>query len=88
MNRQKDTAPRLGPRVRRWAIGVAMAILVLEVVYLIAGNLCIRTGVIENAFNSMPEADFVSWESGVTFLPGYFSFKGFAYRGQTRGSQT
>jgi len=88
MNRQLDNAPRLGPRVRKWAIGIAMAILVLEVVYLIAGNLCIRMGLIETAFNSKPEADFVSWESGVTYLPGYFSFKGLTYRGQTRGSQT
>jgi hypothetical protein len=61
---------------------------VLEVVYLIAGNLCIRMGVIENAFNSMPEADFVSWESGTTYLPGLFSFEGFTYRGQTLGGQT
>jgi hypothetical protein len=61
---------------------------VLEVLYLIAGNLCIRMGVIENAFNSMPEADFVSWESGVTYLPGLFSFEGFTYRGQTLGGQT
>jgi len=69
-------------------IRIVVACLVLEVVYLIAGNLCIRMGLIETAFNSMPEADFVSWESGVTYLPGYFSFKGLTYRGQTRGSQT
>jgi len=88
MNRQSNDAPRVGPRVRRLAIRIAIAILVLEAVYLIAGNLCIRMGLIETAFNSTPEADFVSWESGVTYLPGHFSFKGLTYRGQTRGSQT
>ena len=39
-------------RLRRWAIRLAIACLVLELVYLIAGNLCIRIGVIENAFNA------------------------------------
>jgi len=59
----------------------------LEVVYLIVGNLCLRMGVLERIINYKPEADFVSWDSGVTYLPGFGSFKGFAYRGQTRDGQ-
>ncbi len=74
--------------VRRWAIRIAIACLALEVVYLIAGNLCIHMGVLENVINYEPEMDFVSWESGFTVFPGYGTFKGFSYRGQTRGSQT
>ncbi|MEJ2581581.1 MAG: hypothetical protein P8127_08080, partial [Acidobacteriota bacterium] len=56
-------------------------------VYLIVGNLCIRTGVLEGMINDKPQGDFVSWESGLTVFPGFGSFKGFTYRGQTRGSQ-
>jgi hypothetical protein len=61
---------------------------VLEVIYLIVGNICIRAGILEDIINFKPEEDFVSWESGSTTLPGFVSFKGFSYRGQTLGSQT
>jgi hypothetical protein len=59
----------------------------LEAVYVIAGNLCVRMGVLESIVNYQPEADFVSWESAVTYLPGFFSFKEFTYRSQSMGSQ-
>jgi hypothetical protein len=59
----------------------------LEVVYLIAGNLCISMGLLESVINYRPEADFVSWESAVTYLPGVVSFKGFTYRSQSMNSQ-
>ena len=75
LSREGDARPG---RLRRWVIRIGVAFLVLEVAYLIAGNLCIRMGLIESAFNSQPEADFISWESGVTYIPGLFSFEGFA----------
>jgi hypothetical protein len=43
--------------------------------------------VLERIINYNPEADFVSWDSGVTYLPGFGSFEGFVYRGQTRDGQ-
>jgi len=59
----------------------------LEVVYLIAGNLCISMGLLESVINYEPEANFVSWESAVTYLPGFVSFEGFTYRSQSMSSQ-
>jgi hypothetical protein len=59
----------------------------LEVVYLVVGNLCIRMGVLESVINCRPEADFASWESAVTYFPGFLSFKGFTYRSQSMNSQ-
>lgn len=88
MIRQSGNRAQNPTRSRRWAARIVIACLALEVVYLIAGNLCIRMGLIETAFNSTPEAEFVAWDSGVTFLPGLFSFEGFSYRAQTLGSQT
>lgn len=88
MVRQREGGSQPSARWRRWAVRIVIACLVLEVVYLIVGNLCIRMGVLEGFINSKPQEDFVSWESGLTVLPGSGTFKGFTYRGQTRGSQT
>ena len=85
--RQSDGGSQPPARWRRWAIWMGIACLVLEVVYLVVGNLCIRMGVLENVINYKPEGDFVAWESGRTVVPGFATFKGFTYRGQTRGSQ-
>ena len=87
MIRRSDGGAQPPSRLRRWAVRIGIACLVLEVVYVIAGNLCINKGVLESITNYQPEADFVSWESAVTYLPGFFSFKGFTYRSQSMGSQ-
>ena len=85
--RRSDGGSRSSAQWRRWAIRISIACLALEVVYLIVGNLCLRMGVLEQIINYRPEADFVSWDSGVTYLPGFGSFKEFVYRGQTRDGQ-
>ncbi len=87
MTGQSDGGPRPSAQLRRWAIRIGVACLVLEVVYLIAGNLCIRMGVLERLINDRPEADLVSWDSARTLFPGFFSFKGFTYRSQSMNSQ-
>ena len=88
MIRQSDALAPGSARWRRWAIRMGVACLVLEVVYLIAGNLCLRLGVLESFINQEPEEVFVSWESGVTLFPGHATLKGFTYRGQTTAGQT
>lgn len=87
MFRSSDGGLQPSARLRRWAIRIAVVCLVLEVAYVIVGNLCIRMGVVENALNFRPEENFVSWESGFTSFPGFFSLRGFTYRGQTLGGQ-
>ena len=67
---------------------LGLAFLALEASYLVVGNLCLRLGVLEDLINRQPEAVFVSWESGHTGLPGFATFEGFVYRGQTMEGQT
>jgi hypothetical protein len=88
MIRQSDARAPGSARWRRWAIRVGGACLALEAVYLIAGNLCLRLGTLENFINHKPEEVFVSWESGVTLFPGHATLEGFTYRGQTTAGQT
>lgn len=88
MIRQSDASAPGSARWRRWAIRIGLACLALEVVYLIAVNLCLRLGVFESSINDKPEEVFVSWESGVTLFPGHATFRGFEYRGQTTAGQT
>jgi len=88
MIRQSDALAPGSARWRRWAIRIGVACLFLEVVYLIAGNLCLRLEVLENFINDKPEEVFVSWESGVTLFPGHATLRGFTYRGQTTAGQT
>jgi len=82
-----QAAARLSPRIRTWAIRVAVACLVLEVSYVIAANLLLWTGFVEAKINRRPEKTFISWNSAVTFFPGAASVKGFTLRSQTRKDQ-
>ena len=87
MIRQSEGGTQPVARLRRWAVRIGIACLVVEAVYLVAGNLCIRKGVLERVINYEPEANFVSWKSAVTYLPGFVSFKDFTYRSQSMNSQ-
>jgi hypothetical protein len=87
MARQFDVGSQTPRRLRRWAMRGAAVLVVLEVVYLIVGNLCIRTRVLERIVSSQPEQTSVSWESGATYLPGFVSLKGLSYRGQSMSGQ-
>ena len=87
MIRRSDGGTHPPSRLRRWAVRIGVACLAMEAVYLIAGNLCISMGVLESVINYRPEADFVSWESAVTYIPGFISFKGFTYRSQSMSTQ-
>ena len=51
MIRQSDVLAPGSARWRRWGIRIGVACLVLEVVYLIAGNLCLRLGGLEDFIN-------------------------------------
>ena len=88
MIQQSDGRARGPSRWRRWAIRVGVACLALEALYLIVGNLCLRLGVLEDFINDESDQVFISWDSGVTILPGRAAFRGFTYRGQTEVGQT
>ncbi len=75
------------PTIRKWAIRVGIALLVFEVVYFVAANAFLRTGMLSDLINKKPEKTNISWESASTTLPGFFSVKGFELRSQTRKDQ-
>jgi hypothetical protein len=85
--RVADAEARLVPRIRTWAIRVGVLCLVVEVLYVAAANLFIRTDFFERLINRRPEKNHLSWDSAVTYFPGVASVRSFTLRGQTRKDQ-
>jgi len=86
-SRPNDAASRRSAVVRKWAIRVGVALLVFEVVYVIAANAFLRTGTLFDLINKKPEKMNISWSSAVTYLPGFATVKDFALRSQTKRDQ-
>jgi hypothetical protein len=73
--------------IRRWAIRVAIALLVFEVVYVVAANVFLRSGLLLELINKKPEKTHISWSEARTYLPGFASVTGFELRSQTKKDQ-
>jgi len=73
--------------IRRWAIRIGIALLVFEVVYVIAANVFLRTGLLLELINKKPEKMNISWESAVTYLPGVATVTNFELLSQTGKDQ-
>ena len=82
-----DGVTQRSAMIRKWAIRVGIALLVFEVFYLIAANIFIRTDLLTQLINKKPEKTSITWESATTYLPGFFTVKGFTLRSQTRKDQ-
>jgi len=88
MTSESDVVVSQRPAViRRWAIRIGIALLVFEVVYVIAANVFLRTGLLLDLINKKPEKTNISWESVVTYLPGVVTVTNFELRSQTRKDQ-
>jgi len=88
MTRPSSVGALLGSDgVRKWAIRVGVALLVFELVYVTAANIFIRTDFFTQLINKKPEKTFISWDSAVTYLPGFATVKGFTLRSQTLRDQ-
>ena len=74
-------------RVRKWAIRIGIALLVLELFYVIAANYFLRTGFLTQQINKKPEKTHISWESAATWLPGFATVEGFTLLSQTKKDQ-
>ncbi len=73
--------------LRRW-IKIAIAVLIaVEVVYVIAANVLLRTDVLVNLINKKPEKMLIQWESASTWLPGVVHVEGFSLRNQSKKVQ-
>lgn len=80
-------APWKDRAVLRWAIRLGMALLALELVYVVAGNIFIRSGLLAELINKKPEKTSVTWTSAVTYLPGFVRVEGFTLTSQTLRNQ-
>lgn len=74
-------------RTRKWAIRIVVALLVFEVVYVVAANIFLRSDLLPQLINKKPEKTLISWDSAFTYLPGFATVKGFTLRSQTKRDQ-
>ncbi len=73
--------------IRKWAIRLGIAVLIFEVFYLIAGNVFLSAGLLTDLLNKKPEKTNITWQSAVTYLPGFARVSGFELRSQTGNNQ-
>lgn len=73
--------------LRKWAIRIGATLLVFEVFYVVGANFFLRTDLLTNLINKKPEKTNISWDSAVTYLPGFATVKGFTLRSQTPRDQ-
>ena len=73
--------------LRKWAIRIGVTLLVFEVFYVVGANFVLRTDLLTNLINKKPEKTNISWDSAVTYLPGFATVKGFTLRSQTPRDQ-
>lgn len=73
--------------IRKWAIRGAVALLVFEIVYVIAANVFLRSGLLTDLINKKPEKMNITWDSAVTYLPGFATVENFELRSQTGKDQ-
>jgi len=72
---------------RRWAIRIGVALLVFEVIYVVGANIFLRSGLLPQLINKKPEKTSITWDSAVTYFPGFASVEGFTLRSQTLRDQ-
>jgi hypothetical protein len=68
-------------------VRLAVAALAVEIVYLIAANAFLQTGLIFSIINKRPQRMLMEWESAWTYLPGFVKVRGFTLRNQDRKNQ-
>jgi len=82
-----EGAAPLSVLIRKWAIRVGIALLVFEVVYVIAANVFLRSGLLTDLINKKPEKMNITWDSAVSYLPGFATVTNFELRSQTKKDQ-
>jgi hypothetical protein len=78
---------RLSSRLRRWLVGVVVAAVVLEVVYVVASHLLLRGDALSRLINKKPEKFRIEWTSARSYLPGLVAIERLTIRGQSRKVQ-
>ncbi len=70
-------------RTRKWIIGILLLLVFLEVVYLVGGNLLLRSDFLARKLNRRPEKFEISWERATTILPGRVKVSGVRVAGHS-----
>lgn len=63
-------------------MGGLLALLALELLYVVGVNLAVRTDAVRRAVNKAPDKTFIRWRSLTTWFPGQFRVRGFEIIGQ------
>jgi hypothetical protein len=82
-----DPNPKSRPHLRRWILGIVIALAALEVCYVIAANLALRSQWLSDQINRKPEKMMIRWSSATTYVPGMVHVEGFSMRNQSRKVQ-
>jgi len=74
-----DLDPKPRPRLRKWGLGIPIALLALEVFYVVAANVALRSQFVADLINRKPEKMLIQWSSATTYFPGVVHIEGFLH---------
>lgn len=72
---------------RRWLLWLVVIVVAVEVLYVLAANVFLNTGLSTTAINRKPEKILVEWDGGWTVIPGIARLWNIRLRGQQRAVQ-
>ncbi len=75
------------PELRNWLIKAFAFVAVLEIVYLLAGNLLLNGRFLPQMLSRDPDRLSIEWVSAWTLVPGHLRVTGLTLRGQTTQQQ-
>ncbi len=82
-----DSPPLKRNHVLRWVRRVLVGLVVVYVLYLVAGNLFLNTSLGQGTVNRKPEKFQMHWNSGSTWWPGHVSLSNVKLQGHVRHTQ-
>jgi len=74
-------------RLRRWLVGIAIACVAFELVYLVAAHFMLKGDTLARLINKKPEKMRITWSSARSWFPGVVTVDELEIRGQTRRIQ-
>lgn len=72
---------------RKWLVIAILALLALELIYVVGANLFLNSETALQAINNQPQRLWLHWQRGWTILPGVVHVSGLQIRGQDRQFQ-
>ena len=73
--------------LRRWLVGIAIACIVFELLYLVAAHFLLKGDALARLINKKPEKMQITWTSARSWFPGVVTVEKLEIRGQTRRIQ-